>query len=337
VTREHDERWRRGADRDGARRAIRFDPVVEGARHGLSRELSFALWELVREEGGTAPEQADLERAKPRFHELAAQLAAGRAKLRPDVGRLTRVAVELDGVPTARAALDALRPDVPGRETHVIVETRRWASLEPQLEGAIVDPVVSRENTAQVPVLARRTFADLVAGGARADTRAVAMSDHVQAPTTLHRSGEAPIDDAAAHGPSIAAALARRGAGDALPATLRRDMEAVLRADLSRVRVHTDAVAGTAARTIRARAFTIGADIFFAPGAFEPSSDAGRELLAHELTHVVQAQEGRVADGGGGLRISDPGEGAEREAEQVAHLRVKNAISTFLFQPSELR
>jgi hypothetical protein len=157
------------------------------------------------------------------------------------------------------------------------------------------------------------------------------VPDPLRSPAaTLHRSGEAPVDAAAAHGPTIAAALARRGAGDALPATLRRDMEVVLCADLSRVRVHTDAVAGTAARTIRARAFTIGADIFFAPGAFDPASDPGRELLAHELTHVVQTQEGRVA-GGGGLRISDPDEAAEREAEQVAH-RVRSAPRRDLVQ-----
>jgi len=131
------------------------------------------------------------------------------------------------------------------------------------------------------------------------------------------------LDVSAADDPTIAAALARRGEGDALPAPLRRDMEAMLGADLSHVRVHTDAVAGTAARTIHARAFTIGADIFFAPEAFEPASDEGRGLLAHELTHVVQAQEGRVA-GGGGLRISDPDEAAEREAEQVGH-RVRSA------------
>ncbi|HET7501973.1 MAG TPA: DUF4157 domain-containing protein [Kofleriaceae bacterium] len=427
MTRDHDERWMRHAERDGSRRAIPFDPVVEGARHGLPRELSLALWKLVREEGATAPEQADLERAELRFHELAAQLAARAAKLRPDAGRLTRVAVELEGVPTARAAIDALRSQVPGRETKVIVEARRWASLEPQRKAAtqhdpaaqpapvvtatmpglpgaeavasalaelslgapgahagdhqdahpaadskhtepangralasaghdtghaeapqdrstdgdereadeIAERVVSRKNHVQVPRPTRRTLVDLIAGSARADMRAVPSPDHLQTPmlatflapaalrspaATLHRSGEAPVDDAAAHGPTIAAALARRGAGDALPATLRRDMEAVLRADLSRVRIHTDAVAGTAARTIRARAFTIGADIFFAPGAFEPESEAGRELLAHELTHVVQAQEGRVASGGGGgLRISDPDEAAEREAEQVAH------------------
>jgi hypothetical protein len=56
--------------------------------------------------------------------------------------------------------------------------------------------------------------------------------------------------------------------------------------DLRRVRLHTDEVAGKAARAIRARAFAIGEDIFFAPGAFEPDSASGRELLAHELTRL---------------------------------------------------
>jgi hypothetical protein len=305
----------RGADRDDARHATTFDPVVEGARHGLSRELSRELWKLVREESATTPEQADLERAKPRFHELAAQLAARGAKLRPDVGRLTRVAVELDGVPTARAALDALRPHVPGRETQVIVEARRWAPLEPQLEAATPAGAAARPAPVVTATRPELPGAEVVAS-ALAELSLAATPRFPAA--TLHRSGEAPVDDDAAHDPTIAAALAGRGAGDPLPAPLRRDMEAVLGTDLSRVRVHTDAVAGTAARTIRARAFTIGVDIFFAPGAFEPASDAGRELLAHELTHVVQAQEGRVA-GGGGLRISDPDEAAEREAEQVAH------------------
>lgn len=319
----------RGADRDGARHAIAFDPVVEGARHGLSCELSRELWKLIREESATTPEQADLERAKPRFHELAAQFAARGAKLWPDVGRLTRVAVELDGGPTARTALDALRPHVPGRETRVIVEARRWASLEAQLEAATQAGAAARPAPVVTATRPELPGAEVVASALA--KLSLAAPPRVPA-ATLHRSGEAPVDDAAAHDPTIAAAIARRGAGDPLPAPLRCDMESVLGADLSRVRVHADAIAGTAARTIRARAFTIGVDIFFAPGAFEPASDAGRELLAHELTHVVQAQEGRVA-GGGGLRISDPDEAAEREAEQVAH-RARSAPHRGLAQPA---
>src|SRR4051812_44726156 len=214
----------RYADRDGARRAIPFDPVVEGTRHGLSRELSLALWKLVREEGATAPEQADLESAKPRFHELAARFAARGAKLRPDVGRLTRVAVELDGVPTACAALDALRPHVPGRETQVIVEARRWASLEPRLEAATQAGEAARPAPVVTATRPELPGAEVVAC-ALAELSLAAPPRFPAA--TLHRSGEAPVDDDAAHDPTIAAALAGRGAGDPLPAPLRRDMEAV--------------------------------------------------------------------------------------------------------------
>jgi hypothetical protein len=58
--------------------------------------------------------------------------------------------------------------------------------------------------------------------------------------------------------------------------------------DFSRVRTHTDARAAEAARSINARAFTVGQDIFFGQGQYAPQTAGGRQLLAHELTHVMQ-------------------------------------------------
>jgi hypothetical protein len=58
--------------------------------------------------------------------------------------------------------------------------------------------------------------------------------------------------------------------------------------DLSAVRVHAGPEAARAAAAVGARAFTVGPDIVFGSGQPAPSSDAGRRLLAHELTHVVQ-------------------------------------------------
>jgi hypothetical protein len=58
--------------------------------------------------------------------------------------------------------------------------------------------------------------------------------------------------------------------------------------DFSQVRVHTDARATAAARALRARAFTVGRELVFSAGQYAPETSAGRELLAHELTHVVQ-------------------------------------------------
>jgi hypothetical protein len=58
--------------------------------------------------------------------------------------------------------------------------------------------------------------------------------------------------------------------------------------DFSNVRVHRDSRADQLARDVEAKAFTIGHDVFFRRGAFEPDTDKGKHLLAHELTHVVQ-------------------------------------------------
>jgi len=81
---------------------------------------------------------------------------------------------------------------------------------------------------------------------------------------------------------------AKLGQGDKLPATVRESMEARFGHDFSEVRIHSDNEAAELSQNIEAKAFTVGNDIFFASGQFEPNSDEGQRLLAHELTHVVQ-------------------------------------------------
>jgi len=61
--------------------------------------------------------------------------------------------------------------------------------------------------------------------------------------------------------------------------------------NFSTVRLYDDAAAGAAARSINARAFTLGGNIAFAPGEYSPGTEEGRRLLAHELTHVVQQEK----------------------------------------------
>ena len=58
--------------------------------------------------------------------------------------------------------------------------------------------------------------------------------------------------------------------------------------DFSAVRFHTDARAQRAAAAVNARAFTLGRDVVFGAGQYAPGSDAGRRLIAHELTHTLQ-------------------------------------------------
>jgi len=67
--------------------------------------------------------------------------------------------------------------------------------------------------------------------------------------------------------------------------------------DFSHVRVHTDAQATQSARAVSARAYTVGRDIVFGAGEYAPTTSAGRQLLAHELTHVVQQSDPSAISG----------------------------------------
>lgn len=112
----------------------------------------------------------------------------------------------------------------------------------------------------------------------------------------LHLYRSPTSTESAAHVPAPVEAQigAMRGGGQALDQQTRSFMEPQFGHDFSQVRVHTDTRATEAARTLNARAFTIGSDIAFAQGSYQPETSAGRQLLAHELTHVVQ--QGRAPE-----------------------------------------
>lgn len=86
--------------------------------------------------------------------------------------------------------------------------------------------------------------------------------------------------------PAVHDALA--SPGRPLDSSTRAFMEGRFGHDFGRVRVHTDARAAESARAVDALAYTVGADIVFGAGQYAPSTSAGRALLAHELTHVLQ-------------------------------------------------
>ncbi|MFD7713610.1 DUF4157 domain-containing protein [Streptomyces sp. NPDC059785] len=105
-----------------------------------------------------------------------------------------------------------------------------------------------------------------------------------------------------------------RSSGSPLAAPVRQDMEARLGADFSDVRLHTDTVAQRSAAEVGARAYTSGNHVVIGAGGGD------QHTLAHELTHVIQQRKGPVAgtDHGNGVRISDPSDRFEREAEATA-------------------
>ena len=112
----------------------------------------------------------------------------------------------------------------------------------------------------------------------------------------------------------------------ALPPDLRAELEQSIGADLSGVRVHTGAESGDAAQAISARAYTTGQDIHFAPGMYDPSSDEGRRLIAHEVAHTVQQAGASDTGPQAKLGISQPGDALEREADTVANAFVCGAV-----------
>lgn len=79
-----------------------------------------------------------------------------------------------------------------------------------------------------------------------------------------------------------------KSGGQPLSPKLKEPIERAFGADFGGVRVHTGAQADRLARSIQAKAFTTGQDVFFRQGAYQPGSRGGQELIAHELTHVVQ-------------------------------------------------
>ena len=114
------------------------------------------------------------------------------------------------------------------------------------------------------------------------------------------------------------------GAGRALDAPLRRDMEQRFGRDFSGVRVHADGAAARSAQDIHARAYTAGKQLVFGAGQFAPSTTEGRRLLAHELTHVVQQSAAGLAGGAGRLL-------------QRAPLKIVGADVSAALQPEERR
>lgn len=360
--------WMRPSDIDRERKHDRFDPAVEGACGGLSREASFALWERVCADTTDSTGRRDEELARQQFQELAVTVAAHGRQVQADAGRITRVAVERNGSSPGTWSIDELRPRVPGRETLVTVEARRRMVL-PSTPGQPVqvgdDEASPRLGFDDYRVLGLKDLLlhlgpdhalrpDIVATAASADRsiagratlwrerlpsampptshgHALWQASERHAATLYRRAVSSGLVDT--QDPAVESALQQRGTGELLPRELRRTLERELGVELQGVRIHTDAMAAQAARALAADAFTVGEDIFFADGMFSPDTRAGRQLLAHELTHVAQALRGHVGPVGDGLRVSQPGEPLEQEADAVA-ARVDAAPAPRIRTPS---
>src|SRR5262245_4351749 len=121
---------------------------------------------------------------------------------------------------------------------------------------------------------------DVAAGSAAAP----ASTQTTAVPRTADATTPLPIVDAALE--DDVAALDGRGQG--MSPEVRSFMEPRFGADLSAVRIHTDAHAHDLARSVNARAFAVGRNLVFGAGYYAPHTDSGRRLRARELTHTLQ-------------------------------------------------
>jgi hypothetical protein len=110
------------------------------------------------------------------------------------------------------------------------------------------------------------------------------------------------------------------GGGSPLDAGTRGTMEAAFGRSFEDVRVHTDSQASHSAESVGANAYTVGSDVVFKSGHYDPSSSAGQRTIAHELSHVVQQSQGPVSgtEAPGGIKVSDPSDHFERAADHRA-------------------
>ena len=143
-----------------------------------------------------------------------------------------------------------------------------------------------------------------VSGLIHSDVRRLAVSDDPLGGTTV--SGR------------LADRLARPRAGSPLPDDVTASFGAQLGTDLSDVRVYADGEADDLARSVASTAFTVGSDIYFTRGNYSTTSESGRHLLAHELTHVMQNRQAPSSGVASAPTIGRADDPAERHADRVA-------------------
>ena len=196
------------------------------------------------------------------------QLAAQVAELRAFQAGLT-------GAPGAKQAADDRQFDE--AIAHVVARNSMYSGLFIPLDPARRAAPAPERPTADAPVAA--------------PTEPAVTKDDESAPVQRERASDGPtIGDPTigdrAPSPQIDGAVA--AGGRPLDPSTRHFMEARFGVDFSAVRIHDGMAAAEVARGIDAAAFTTGTDVVFGTGRFDPESPAGRHLLAHELSHVVQ-------------------------------------------------
>jgi hypothetical protein len=290
-------------------------PVAQGPAVRLEEDVLLSVQRAVLDPGRASPadiltlQRAAGNRAVSRL--IQAKLAVG------PVGDLyeqeaDRVAEQVVG---QQPAASSQQPGVQRQDEEEEIQTKPLA--------ATITPIVQRQEDEEEiqtqPLLQRQEDEEEI------QTKPLVQrqedEEEIQTKPLLQRQsyppGGAATNKAQAVGQTLETELAEeRGHGRPLPENTRTHMEGLFGTDLSGVRIHTDQRAAHLSRAVNARAFTLQQDIFFNEGHYNPDNARGKELLAHELTHVLQ-QTGRPQ---ASLIVSQPGDREEQEANTVASM-----------------
>ena len=125
-----------------------------------------------------------------------------------------------------------------------------------------------------------------------------------------------------------------RGGGSPLQRDARERLEHSFGRELGQVRVHAGPEAAWAARSVRARAFAFGNDIWFGAGEYRPDDPAGRHVLAHEVAHTLEQPAAAPLDH---VRIAPANHPAETRADHAAQAVCAHARGRVLPEPRRQR
>jgi hypothetical protein len=123
-----------------------------------------------------------------------------------------------------------------------------------------------------------------------------------------------------------------RSPGQPLDSDTLAFFESRFGSDLSGVRVHTDSGAAESARAVHAVGYTVGRHIAFAPGQYQPGSETGRRLLAHEIAHTTQQQSAALDSGP--LAVAAASGPAEHAADRMAGHALAASVSNTAAGPA---
>lgn len=189
---------------------------------------------------------------------------------------------------------------------------------------AAAEPVKKEEDESKIAakhdLSVQREFAQRAGGEEEEDKVQAKRDDAVQrrcadcdqASDTAQRTPEVGAEGGPVSDGLAARIQASRGGGSPLDHGTRAKMEDGFDTSFDHVRVHTGREADSLNRSLGAKAFTTGSDVYFRGDA----SPADHTLLAHELTHVVQQRS--MSGGGGGMRVGPAGDAHEQQADGMA-------------------